>query len=222
VGQQNSRRGNLMGTWSNKRGEGQGIKWVLAHQTYAGDDCLIWPLGRDWQGYGQFGYCGKVLRAPRFMCELVNGPAPEDKPFALHTCGNGHNGCCNPNHLRWGSPSDNQQDTVTHGTSKKPGGPRQKLTDAQVTEIRALAAGGTKQYRIAAKYGVRRETIGQILRGRWRLGRRPELNRLFDPATRAKLRDEARQMIAGGSTLAEIGAAMSVSASTIWRLTNNR
>lgn len=208
-----------MGTWSNKRGEGQGIKWILAHQNYAGDDCLIWPMSGDWQGYGTFGYLGKIHRAPRFMCELVHGVAPEDKPFALHTCGNGHKGCCNPNHLRWGSPADNQQDTVAHGTSKQPGGRRQKLTDAQVDEIRALAAAGTKQYLIAARYGVRRETIGQILRGRWRKGRRPELNRLFDPATRAQLAAEARQRIAAGASLAEIAVSMKVSTTTIWRLT---
>lgn len=200
------------------RGKGKGIDFIRAHQKYAGDDCLIWPYSRDWQGYGQFGYLGKMLRASRFMCEQVNGPAPDDKPFALHTCGKGHLGCCNPNHLYWGTPGDNQRDMVEHGNAKKPGGRRQKLSDEQVAEIRVLAASGVKQYKIAAEYGMRRESIGQILRVAWRKGNNPHLNRLCDPTIRSQLSVDAKTLRASGMTYMEIGQKMNINYQTVRRL----
>lgn len=169
-------------------------------------------------GYGCFGYLGRTYRASRFMCQEAHGAAPADKPQALHSCGNGHRGCYNPRHLYWGSPSDNQQDTVKHGTAKKKGGHRQKLTDAQVADIRALAAGGVKQYVIAGRFGVRRETIGQILRGAWRKGTKPQWNKLFDPAERSRLAARAAAMKADGMTYVQISKEMNLTYVTTCRL----
>lgn len=202
------------------KGQGKGIDWIRAHVGYQGDECLIWPYSRDWQGYGNFGYMGKMYRVSRFMCEEAKGAPPADKPFALHTCGNGHQACSNPNHLYWGTAGDNQQDTIVHGTAKRPGGRRQKLSDAQVEEIRALAASGMKQYQIAGRYGVRRESIGQILRGAWRKGKRPELNRLFNPAERSAITARILEMRRTGMKLREIAPHFKVSVATILRLQN--
>jgi len=212
--------GQHKGCGTYNRGKGKGIDFIRAHVNYAGDDCLIWPYCRDWQGYGNFGYLGKMLRASRFMCEQAHGPAPADKPFALHNCGNGHGGCCNPKHLYWGTPSDNQRDTVKHGTAKRPGGRRQKLTDAQVEEIRALAARGVKQYQIAGRYGVRRESIGQILRGAWRKGKQPHLNQMFDPVARSQMVAKAKALRADGMTYMQIGQQMNLNHQAVRRLAN--
>jgi hypothetical protein len=36
----------------------------------------------------------------------------------LHSCGNGDKGCVNPKHLRIGTPSENNADTLEHGTHR--------------------------------------------------------------------------------------------------------
>jgi transposase len=200
------------------RGNGKAYRWLIEHASFSGDECLPWPFSRDWQGYGTFGYLGKMYRASRYMCEMTHGPAPEDRPFALHRCGNGHQGCCNPKHLYWGTPTENQLDRRRHGTAKPKGAPRQKLNDAQVEQIRALAAGGMKQYQIAERYAVRRETIGQILRGAWRKGRRPEINRLLDPPQRAAIAARMSRLRRSGVKLKDIAAEYKISISTVMRI----
>lgn len=84
-----------------KRGEGKTIKWLRAHTDYSHDWCLIWPFVSKLHGYGQFGYLGKNYYAHRFMCELAHGPAPSPLHEAAHSCGRGHEGCVNPQHLSW-------------------------------------------------------------------------------------------------------------------------
>lgn len=74
------------------------------------DECWNWTGHSHQRGYGIYWHAGKNVRANRFALELVAGPAPDDKPFALHSCDNP--GCCNPQHLRWGSAMDNHQDRV--------------------------------------------------------------------------------------------------------------
>lgn len=154
------------------RGHGKGIRLLREIAIYTGDDCVIWPYSRT-RGYGTFGFDGKIHYAHRFMCELVNGPAPAGHE-AAHSCGNGHRGCITPKHLSWKTPVENQADRKVHGTAKKPGSARYKLTAEQVAEIRALK--GTKTHaEIAAVYGCTRENIGAILRGKnWSTG-------LYDP-----------------------------------------
>lgn len=203
---------------SANRGKGRGIALIREHMHDADGPCLIWPMHRDWQGYGCFGHEGKMLRASRCMCEQVNGPPPTPEHHAAHSCGRGHDGCYHPTHLFWKTPTENQMDSVAHGTVRKPGTPRQKLSDAQVQEIRTLEAGGMKQYQIATQYGVRRESIGQILRGAWRKGAKPHLNQLFDPVVRSKLAAQAKEQRAAGMTYAEIGAQFGASGTTARRL----
>src|SRR5258708_1433259 len=82
-------------------------KWVRLHSQYPHDDfCLIWPFARKGGGYAQIGSDGILLH--RLMCEYRNGPAPTSEHYATHSCGRGHEGCINPNHLRWRTPAQNQ------------------------------------------------------------------------------------------------------------------
>jgi hypothetical protein len=93
------------------KGNGAAVKWLRDRATYNGDGCLIFPFSRNPQkGYGMFGNNGELLYAHRFMCELANGPPPTRKHQTLHSCGNGHGGCVHPQHLSWGTNSDNQRD----------------------------------------------------------------------------------------------------------------
>lgn len=149
-----------------KRGEGRAIKFLQNNLAYQGDDCLIWPYCRNpGTGYGMLGHLGKMLYAHRFMCELAHGPAPSPKHYATHSCGMGHEGCVNPRHLKWDTPTGNAMDRLAHGNNNKPGRKRNKLTKTQVDEIRAWK-GHISQYLLAPIYGVSRETISSIHTGR--------------------------------------------------------
>lgn len=59
---------------------------------------------------------GKVhqWRVNRLVCFAFHGEPPTDKPFALHSNGeHTDNRACN---LRWGSPKENMEDAIRHGT----------------------------------------------------------------------------------------------------------
>ena len=66
------------------KGKGRGLLWLKARIWHAGQECLIWPFSKTYQGYGQVGYGGKVRKAHRVMCELAHGPAPTSCHEAAH------------------------------------------------------------------------------------------------------------------------------------------
>jgi hypothetical protein len=205
--------------WSTKRGEGQAIKFLRAHVAHEGADCLTFPMrGRDGKGYGTLGYLGKPRLAHRLMCELAHGAPPTPLHHAAHSCGNGHLACVNPRHLSWKTASENQADTIAHGTCKKKGGTRQKLTDEQVAEIRAWR-GIKTQKALGELYCVRPETIGQIQRYEYRKGTQPHLNQLFDhKGGRAALKAEAKRMLASGMSYTDTAKKIGFARSTVFRL----
>jgi hypothetical protein len=162
------------------KGQGRAHKWLLDHVAYPHDYCLIWPFSRT-RGYGHFRHLGGQLQyAHRYMCELVNGPAPEGHE-AAHSCGRGDDGCINPGHLSWKTKTDNALDCADHGTQAKHRTGRQgKLTTSQVAEIRTS---GLKGCELAKLFGVHETTISNIRTGR----SRKSLNK--DPRTGFYIRD---------------------------------
>jgi protein gp37 len=64
--------------------------------------------------------------------------------------------------LHWGTQEDNWQDRVTHGNGRS----YQKLTEDQVSEIRAIHASGRSAYSIAKDYGVSDTQIRNIVTGK--------------------------------------------------------
>lgn len=141
--------------------------WIRAHLDYPHEDwCLIWPFGRNTNGYGHFGG-GNVL-VHRLMCEYKHGPAPTDKPFAAHSCDRGHEACVNPNHVSWKTPRGNQLDRFRG----RPVQPRRKLTPEQVDEIRALKD-RARMVDVAAKFGISEPNVRLIQSGKtWRMDSR--------------------------------------------------
>jgi DNA-binding transcriptional regulator YiaG len=141
------------------KGKGPGVLWIKEHMNYQGDDCLTWPYTIDpFYGRGRCSYNGKLYWAHRLMCEFVHGDAPEDRPQAAHSCGNGHLGCCNPRHLSWKTNSENQIERREHGRPEGGKGTRTYLTPDQISEIRT-SKGIIPQLKLADKFGVKRGTI---------------------------------------------------------------
>lgn len=139
------------------------------------DECLVWPFSTDGHGYGQFHKGGKPIKAHRYVCMLAHGEPPSPAHEAAHSCGKGHLGCCNPNHLRWATHQENETDKLVHGTHKR--GCRHhnvKLTEREVLEIMQLK-GCMSQRELASRYGVQASAIASIHAGKtwsWLTGRR--------------------------------------------------
>lgn len=140
-----------------RRGQGAAIRWLReVAAIYQGDDCLIWPFSLNSRGYPGFGVNGKPYRAHRYMCELVHGPAPADKPHAAHSCG--IKACCNPRHLSWKTASENEHDKKAHGFVKAGKGSRTNLSADDIAFIRA-SKGKISADRLALMFGKARTTI---------------------------------------------------------------
>lgn len=146
------------------------MRWVRDHVTYMADYCLIWPFARSRNGYGTLGRNGQHLYAHRYICELVHGAPPSPGHQCAHSCGRGAEGCVNPLHLSWKTPSENQKDR-----EDRRGRRRTKLTAEQAQEIRDLA-GRLHVSAIAERFGITEANVRQIHSGKiWRFTERYDL-----------------------------------------------
>lgn len=129
---------------------------------FRGEACLAWPFATNSLGRAQINLAGKPVEVARLACEHRHGPPPSPEHEAAHNCGNGHEGCCNPDHLRWATTVENQRDRVKHGTSNR--GERSgnsKLTEPEVREILALE-GKMSRAKIGKMFGVHGNTVAEI------------------------------------------------------------
>lgn len=126
---------------------------------FTGQECLIWPFPN--QGtYGNLHIKGiGKQNVHRLVCEARNGPAPSRRHLAAHSCGN--RTCCNPNHLRWATPRENQLDRVAHGTHSRGERSAKKLTENDVRAIRGMLGTTTKRA-IAELFGITAQAVYRI------------------------------------------------------------
>lgn len=126
-------------------------------------DCICWPYSRNSTGYGRVWLNGALFQTHRIVCERVHGPAPEGRTDAAHSCNN--RACCNPAHLRWATPKENQADRIEHDTHlrglRHPGA---KLSDEQARYIIANPE-RLSQNALARQFGCSQSLIGLIKRG---------------------------------------------------------
>jgi hypothetical protein len=145
------------------------------------DECWPWTAcmgasGPSWKRatilrYGRFGIRrGLVLNAHRVACILTFGEMP-DSLLACHHCDN--TPCCNPAHLFAGTARENAEDRdrkgrYVHGERRRGAAhPSALLTEDQVREIRHRYGSVRTGYpEIGRRYGISKEVIGSILRGR--------------------------------------------------------
>ncbi|MBF3629786.1 MULTISPECIES: HNH endonuclease [pseudomallei group] len=102
---------------------------------------------------------------------LVTGEEPGGR-VAMHACDNPR--CINPQHLRWGSSSDNYVDAMRKGRVHPTARLRRKageqhgcakLRRDDVEGIRALYTAGHTQKEIAAQYKVSKSQVQRIVTG---------------------------------------------------------
>lgn len=187
------------------------LQWLVGHKGHA---CVTWPFARNENGYGQVYYEDRLHKAHRVMCILAHGEPPEPWYNAAHSCGNGKNGCVNPNHLSWKTPSENSLDTVRDGRSRKPGRPFAKLTPDQVERIRLMGQTKTR-FEIAEQFDVGPETIRRILKGEAWKGERVSPARRFPSEVRNQMIRSAKRLRDNGTSLDKIAATLGVSRGSV-------
>lgn len=143
---------------------GEPKKWLMSLAFKVDDDhCIPWPYAIGSSGYGVFVEAGTQLNAHRYICEAAHGAPPQGDIHAAHSCG--IRTCVNPNHLRWASRSENENDKVAHGLSNR--GERcgsAILTEDEVRDIRILLARGETQKIVGDMFGVSEGAINSIHR----------------------------------------------------------
>lgn len=151
---------------------GDHIAWLTRAAAHEGEDCLIWPFGKNRSGYGHTRHDGLQTGAHRVVCILAHGEPPFLWAQAAHSCNTPS--CCNPNHLSWKTSLANHDDKRIHGTiSRGEDLPQTVLTRADVLSIDRQLSLKTKT-QLALEYGVSTGTIKSIANGQtwsWLTGR---------------------------------------------------
>lgn len=141
-------------------------RYIRAHIGYSGNECIPWPYGTSDKGYGLAVISGIQMTASRWMCILSHGEPPFDGAEAAHSCGNGHQGCINPNHLVWKSHKQNMEDRKRHGTENY--GERNGKTKLTEADVRAIRAAPPVLAPLMERYGMSKHGISKIRSGkRW-------------------------------------------------------
>jgi hypothetical protein len=132
-------------------------QWLMDNRDHDGAECLFSPFKSTQQGYVGTVFSGEFVYLHRWMCQERHGPPPSPKHQASHSCGRGADGCVNPAHLSWKTPSENQADRKTVGTPFT--GRRRKLAPHMIEEI---CAGNSPPQLLAKKFGVTEARIRQV------------------------------------------------------------
>lgn len=116
--------------------------------------------GRDRNKRPYYQTNGTRWIAYRLVYYLVRGVKPTDEQIILHSCDNGQYpiGCCNPDHMSIGNEAMNARDMMERE--------RHGLPRSVIKAIRRLLDAGRTHAEIAELYGVSRQTVTELHRGR--------------------------------------------------------
>lgn len=136
--------------------------WSKVDKTGGEDSCWDWIAKTHHSfGYGCMLFNKKYWYSHQLAYYLTYGTP---KQWVLHNCGNAK--CCNPKHLKDGTPLENAADRLRHGRNNVGKGENHgnaKLNDMKVKEIKTILL--TKQLshsQIGIQFGVSPKTISSI------------------------------------------------------------
>jgi hypothetical protein len=133
------------------------IKINKIENNFVNGPCHEWTQQVDKRnGYGII-YCyGKRMRTHILSCEIKENKHRPKNMITRHLCGNKI--CCNPDHLEFGSSSENNIDTIIHNRSKNI-----KLNIDIVKLIRCTYKDKSDISKFANQYNVSTSTIRDVI-----------------------------------------------------------
>ena len=133
---------------------GQHLQTCSQHES----GCLIHPGPSNRYGYVKATFEGKVRYLHELLALQFHGERPEGQVIR-HTCGNGS--CLNPDHVGYGTQSENMVDMARQGRVR-----RQKLDAAKVRAMRLLRKSGMTFRRIGKEFGCSESLTRQAVVGK--------------------------------------------------------
>lgn len=142
------------------------------------DACHPWLAAVNRSGYGYFYFDGRMRGAHIVAWALANGPTPvgteldhecHNRAVLAGTCAPGvcrHRLCCNPSHLAPKTRLKHRADSAPFGHARRINNGRAKLTEQQVSEIKAGLSAGMTMAGLARTYGVGATTVRAIRDGK--------------------------------------------------------
>ena len=145
--------------------------WMYVQKT---PTCWLWIGAKGSNGYGYIQAGGRLRGAHRVSYELHKGPVANGLQVR-HDCDTPL--CVNPDHMRLGTVHDNARDKVQRGRMPNvepphysgERHPNAKLSAADVTEIKFLRNAGWAYMPLARLFGVTKQQIANIVKGRQRV-----------------------------------------------------
>lgn len=123
---------------------------------FVNTSCRIWNRKLSIDGYGHINIFGKKIGVHILACEIQNNFHRPENMITRHKCG--RKSCCEPEHMIFGTPSQNHQDYKDHSKCIK-----FKLTEQIVREIRnTYKKDGLTQVERAKKYNISVTHISKI------------------------------------------------------------
>jgi len=118
--------------------------------------CLDWTGAMNGRGYGLTRVnTNEKIYTHRLALQLEG--VDIDGLFVLHSCD--RPSCCNPKHLRTGTPSENTNDMLI----RKRYGKIATINEEQCLEIRRLKKTGIPQWRLGETYGISQAQVSRIV-----------------------------------------------------------
>jgi len=130
--------------------------------------CWHWNASKKGGGYGAFWLRGSLRGAHRASLFLYKGQPLETPLDAMHSCDTP--GCVNPDHLAYGTRTQNMRDASEKGRTVRVGdwtgmnNPKAKLTTDQRLSLEKMLQLGHKKADIALEFGVTAVRVQQIAR----------------------------------------------------------
>lgn len=135
---------------------------VVDHEIpHAPGPCWEWRGSRFDNGYGRLSHQCQTHKAHRASHEVWVGPIPEGH-VVRHKCDNPP--CINPEHLETGTVAENHDDMWSRGRRPK----NYKFSDAEVREMRNLAAAGMTLKEISAAKDCSISFVSRVVSGKRR------------------------------------------------------
>ena len=120
-------------------------------------DCYNCDLAQNKGGHCQIQVGKRMVLAHRVSLYIATKKHPLNLK-ACHRCNNPK--CINPDHLYWGTNSQNMIDMVMAGNH-----PKQKISAEQALEIRDYD-GPLSQKKLGEKFGINQQTVSKIKSGK--------------------------------------------------------